>query len=244
MRTCVQALAAVLLLVSVPAFAQQTIGASSMITPVEHASFVVQGKDKTVYVDPVGEIGAFASFPKPDIILITHMHHDHFDPKLIVAVKKSRTEVVGPANVVEELKYGTVLRNGETTTIQDVAIEAVPAYNVTPDRTKFHPKGRDNGYVVTLDAKRIYISGDTEDTKEMRALKNIDFAVICMNIPYTMTVEQAAAAVLEMKPKVVSPYHYRGTAGMSDLEKFRQFVSKDQGIEVRLLDWYGKQASR
>ena len=111
-------------------------------------------------------------------------------------------------------------------------------YNTTPDRLQYHEKGRGNGYVVTLDDKRIYISGDTEDIPEMRKLKNIDYAFVCMNLPYTMTVEQAASAVSEFKPKVVFPYHYRGKEGMSDIEKFKKMVSADSDIEVRFLDWY------
>ena len=240
MRTQVQKLAAVLVLVSASAMAQEKIGADIMITPVEHASLVIQGEEKTVFVDPVGDVKSYALFPKPDLILVTHMHQDHLAPDVIAAVKKPETEVVGPGNVIEQLKYGTVVKNGQTTTVQGMTVEAIPAYNTSADRTKFHPKGRDNGYVLTLDGKRIYISGDTEDTKEMRALKNIDFALICINLPYTMTVEQAASAVLEIKPKIVTPYHYRGAGGMSDLEGFKRQVAKDPAIEVRLMKWYGK----
>jgi L-ascorbate metabolism protein UlaG (beta-lactamase superfamily) len=111
-------------------------------------------------------------------------------------------------------------------------------YNLSPERQGFHAKGRGNGYLLTLGGARIYISGDTEDIPEMRALKNIDAAFVCMNLPYTMDVEAAADAVLEFKPKVVFPYHYRGKGGMSDLEEFRSLVAKDPKIEVRLLEWY------
>jgi L-ascorbate metabolism protein UlaG (beta-lactamase superfamily) len=111
-------------------------------------------------------------------------------------------------------------------------------YNLTEDRLNFHVKGRGNGYVITLKEERIYISGDTEDIVEMRNLKEIDYAFICMNLPYTMTVEQAASAVLEMKPKIVYPYHYRGQGGFSDIEKFRDLVSEDEDIEVCFLEWY------
>lgn len=239
MKAHVPMLAAVLVTMSVTAMPQVKIG-DSVLTPIEHASLIVQDTDKTIYIDPVGDVKAFAPFPKPDLILITHVHRDHFDPAVIASVKKNGTQLMGPQNVIEELKYGTALDNGQTTAVLGIGIDAIPAYNTTPDRAKFHPKGRDNGYVLTLDGKRIYISGDTEDTKEMRALKNIDFAAICMNLPYTMTVEQAASAVLEMKPKVVTPYHYRGTDGMSDLKQFKKLVSKDKNIEVRLMDWYGK----
>ena len=103
---------------------------------------------------------------------------------------------------------------------------------------RFHPKGRGNGYVLELGGKRIYVSGDTEDIEEMRQLKGIDIAFVCMNLPFTMTVEQAADAVLAFKPKIVYPYHYRGRGGFSDVEKFKQIVAREPSIDVRLLDWY------
>ena len=113
-------------------------------------------------------------------------------------------------------------------------------YNLTKERLKYHEKGRGNGYVITVDNKRIYISGDTEDIKEMRSLKDIDYAFVCMNLPYTMTVNQAASAVLEFKPKIVFPYHYRGKDGLSNVERFKNLVSMDKKIEVVLMDWYSK----
>jgi L-ascorbate metabolism protein UlaG (beta-lactamase superfamily) len=233
-------LAAAVTVAAASSMAQVDIGGGVMITPVEHATMVIQAKAVTIDVDPVGDVQRFAAFPNPDIILITHIHRDHFDPAVIDALKTTNTVVVGPQNVIEELKFGQVLNNGETATVKGVQITAVPAYNTTPERAQFHPKGRDNGYVVDLGQERIYISGDTEDTPEMRALKDVDFAFVSMNLPYTMTVEQAASGVREMNPKAVSPYHYRGRGGMSDLTRFQQLVEKDTDIKVRLLDWYGK----
>jgi L-ascorbate metabolism protein UlaG (beta-lactamase superfamily) len=221
-----------------PTSAQVKKGEGIVITPIEHASVVLQTAEKTIYVDPVGDAKRYAGLPAPDIILITHIHHDHFAPELVASLKKEKTSIIGSKGVIAQLTYGRALANGETTTVGDVKIEAIPAHNLTRDRLKFHPKGRDNGYVVTLNAKRVYISGDTEDIKAMRTLKDIDYAFVCMNLPYTMTEEQAASAVLEMKPKVVIPYHYRGRPKMSDLGKFKRLVSKDRNIEVRLLKWY------
>ena len=131
-------------------------------------------------------------------------------------------------------KGATVMANGQTGELLGVKIEAIPMYNLTAERLKFHNKGRGNGYVVTLGGKRIYLSGDTEDIPEMRALKNIDVAFVCMNLPYTMTVEQAARAVRAFKPRIVYPYHYRG----SDINKFKTLVGTDVGVEVRLREWY------
>jgi len=209
-----------------------------VVHPINHATFAMAWKDKTIYVDPVGGGKRFDGLPKPDLILVTDIHGDHLDAGTLEAIGGSAT-IVAPAAVAEKLpeklrKQTTVLANGETKSVAGITVEAVPMYNLTADRLKFHTKGRGNGYVVTLGDKRAYISGDTEDIPEMRALKNIDVAFVCMNLPYTMTVEQAAAAVREFKPKIVYPYHYRG----SDTEKFKQLVGNDSGVEVRLRDWY------
>ncbi len=212
------------------------------VTPIEHATFVLQWNGKTIFVDPTKGGAAFAGFGKPDVILVTDIHGDHFDPATLAAVRAPESTLVEPAAVAEKLGKDNgnarLLANGETTKVGDIDIEAVPMYNLTEDRKSFHTKGRGNGYVLTLGGKRIYVSGDTEDIPEMRRLKNIDAAFVCMNLPYTMDVEHAASAVLEFKPKVVFPYHYRGKAGLSDVEKFKTLVAADKNIEVRQLQWY------
>ena len=210
-----------------------------IVHPINHATFVMSWKDETIYVDPVGASKRFGGLPKPDLILVTDIHGDHLSPETLEAVAEAKTTIVAPSAVAEKLpeklrKQTTVLPNGETKSVAGVSIESVPMYNLTADRLKYHNKGRGNGYVVTLGGKRVYLSGDTEDIPEMRALKNIDVAFVCMNLPYTMTEEQAASAVREFKPKIVYPYHYRG----SDTEKFKKLVGSDSSIEVRLRDWY------
>lgn len=131
------------------------------------------------------------------------------------------------------------MKNGEKTTILNIPIEAIAMYNIREEALKFHPKGAGNGYIFKLGNDRVYFSGDTEDTPEMRALTNIDKAFVCMNMPYTMTVEQAAAATLAFKPKQVYPYHYRGKAGLSDVNKFKELVeAASNDIEVIQWDWY------
>jgi len=210
-----------------------------IIHPVNHATFVMGWNGKTIYVDPVGGAKRFENLPRPDLILITHGHSDHFDVGTLEGVALTNTVIVAPPSVALELpgnlaRHALVLTNGATAGVIGVSVEAVPAYNLTAGRLKYHPKGRDNGYVVTLGGRRVYISGDTEDIPEMRALKDIDVAFVCMNLPYTMTVEQAAAAVRAFKPKIVYPYHCRG----SDLEKFKSLVGADSGVEVRVRDWY------
>ena len=186
-----------------------------VIHPIHHATFLMQWNGKTVYVDPVGGVKPFADLPKPDVVLVTHVHFDHFDPVTLAAIMPAGGQpviIAAPtvAEKIPEMLRGRttvkVLANGEKTEAAGIAIEAVPAYNTTPGKEKFHPKGRDNGYVLTLGGKRVYIAGDTEDTAEMRALKGIDIAFLPMNLPYTMSVEKAAEAIRQFKPKVVYPY--------------------------------------
>ncbi len=219
-------------------FAQEYSAGDISFIPIKHATFVIKTKLTTIYVDPVGDVQAFKKFSQPDIILITDIHRDHLAPNIVGSLKQKETIVIGPQAVVERLKYGEILNNGENKTINDINIEAIPMYNLTAERLKYHKKGLANGYVITLNKKRIYISGDTEDIREMRSLKNIDYAFVCMNLPYTMTVDQAASAVLEIKPAVVIPYHYRGKEGFSDIERFKSLVSKNKDIKVKLLNWY------
>jgi L-ascorbate metabolism protein UlaG (beta-lactamase superfamily) len=206
-------------------------------TPIEHASFVIEADNLTIYVDPVGEQNAYKKFRSPDIVLITHSHYDHFSKELLDKIK-ANSVVIGPQDVIDSLGYGKILNNGQETVVRAVKIKAMPMYNLSEDRLKFHQKGKGNGYVLTLNSKNIYISGDTEDIPEMRNLKDIDYAFICINLPYTMTESQAAAAVLDFKPKTVFPYHYRGKDRISDLDMFEQLVSKDKDIKVVFLDWY------
>ncbi len=215
-------------------------GESITFTPIDHATLAIQANGTTIYVDPVGDIKRFEKLPQPDVILITDIHKDHLNPEIVKSLKKKETVIVGPQAVISELKYGEVLKNGETKKFGAIKVEGIPMYNITEERLKFHPKGRGNGYVITLNKKRIYISGDTEDILEMRSLENIDYAFVCMNLPYTMTVDQAASAVREFKPKVVYPYHYRGKGMFSDVTRFEHLARKDKDIEVRLLNWYGK----
>lgn len=211
------------------------------VLPLQHATFVMKWGGKTIFVDPTGGGDAFKDQGKPDLILVTDIHGDHFDPKTLSAVRTAEAMLVVPAAVAEKMgpdKGGAkILANGEKTACGEIGIEAIPMYNLTAERKNFHTKGRGNGYVLSIGGKRIYVSGDTEDIPEMRTLKDIDAAFVCMNLPYTMDVEHAADAVLAFKPKVVYPYHYRGKE-MSDVEKFKTLVAKDKGIEVRLLKWY------
>jgi L-ascorbate metabolism protein UlaG (beta-lactamase superfamily) len=220
----------------------KTDSGNIIITPIKHATFVIETNNKTIFVDPVGEKTQYKKFKKPDIILLTDIHGDHLNVKLVNELKSKKTIIVGTKAVAKQLLKTRILKNKEEKTFAGIKILAMPMYNMTENRKKFHGKGRGNGYVLLVNNKKIYISGDTEDIPEMRSLKNIDIAFLCMNLPYTMTEEQAASAVLDFKPKIVYPYHYRGKKDdkvvFSDINKFKKLVSKDKNIEVRFLKWY------
>ncbi len=214
------------------------------VLPVEHASLVLTWKDRRVVVDPVGDPARYGG-ASPLLILVTDIHQDHFSSTTLAALAGKGTRLVVPQAVADKLtpdlfNRALVLKNGASTTLGGMTIEAVPMYNLPEDEKSFHTKGRGNGYLVTMGGTRVYIAGDTSDTPEMRALAAIDIAFVPMNLPYTMTVDAAASATLEFKPKRVYPYHYRGTDGKSDIVRFKTLVTtKDPGIEVVLHDWYG-----
>lgn len=215
----------------------ESSGGPVKITPIYHASLVIEAGGQVIYLDPAKPAN-FAGLPPADLILITDIHGDHMDPASIAAVSKSRTEIWAPPAVAKTVTSAKVISNGEAKTWGEFTIEAIPMYNLVrgPAPGKlYHDKGRGNGYVLTYGDKRFYFSGDTEGIPEMRALKNIDVAFVCMNLPYTMPPEEAADAVKAFHPKVVIPYHYRG----SDLSVFQKAL-EGTGIEVRLLDWYPK----
>lgn len=182
---------------------------------IKHASFVINYDNLSIQIDPVSKMEPatdYSTFPKADFIFVTHEHFDHFDKDAIAALTGEKTQVILNKNCAEMLGSGTAMSNGETLKLRDdITVEAVPAYNTTPGREKFHPKGRDNGYVLTLDGLRIYIAGDTEDIPEMEQLKDIDIAFLPCNQPYTMTPEQLAHAATMIKPQVVYPYHFSDT---------------------------------
>jgi L-ascorbate metabolism protein UlaG (beta-lactamase superfamily) len=208
-----------------------------MITPINHASLMLEGGGKIIQVDPTSA-GNYEGLPHADIILITDIHGDHMDPKILPKLQKEGTVIFAPEAVAKTVTSAAVIRNGETKIAGNWKIEAVPMYNLKrgpSEGTLYHDKGRGNGYILTYGGKRIYISGDTEGIPEMKALKNIDVAFVCMNLPYTMPPAEAAEAVRAFHPKVVYPYHYRG----SDPKEFEAALA-GSGIQVKLLDWYYK----
>ncbi len=214
------------------------------IIPIEHATAVLNWGDITVYIDPVGGLKAFEGQNPADLILITDIHGDHFSLETLEELNTEKAKIIMPKAVADKMppKFTPqidVLNNDESKERFGITVEAIPMYNLREEAKGFHENGRGNGYVLNLGGQRIYFSGDTEDIPEMRALKNIDKAFICMNLPYTMTEESAADAVLEFQPKEVYPYHYRGRPDVSDVNKFKELVHQgNPDIRVIQLDWY------
>ncbi|QBX33327.1 MBL fold metallo-hydrolase [Paracoccus liaowanqingii] len=213
-------------------------GGEIVIHPVDHASMVLETPAGVVYVDPVGGAEAYADLPAPDLILITHEHGDHYDQPTLDALPE--VPIIANGAVADMLPEAmaarvTAMANGDTGEALGLTIEAIPAYNITPERAQYHPQGRDNGYVLTIGGQRVLIAGDTEDTPELRALTDIHVAFLPMNLPYTMTVEQAAEAVTAFAPEVVYPYHFRD----SDMAAFARLVEEGgSGAQVVVADWY------
>jgi L-ascorbate metabolism protein UlaG (beta-lactamase superfamily) len=219
----------------------KTTAGTLKITPIQHGSLAIEAGGQVIEVDPaVSGFGAvppdFSKVPKADLVLITDIHEDHLDKANLAKVRKPGATVIIPSAALGDVPDGVVMKNGETKKLGVWTIEAVPMYNMQrgPAPGQFyHDKGRGNGYIVTYGGLRIYIAGDTEGIPEMRALKNIDVAFVPMILPYTMSPEEAAAAVKAFHPKVVYPYHY----GQSDLKIFENAL-KGSGIDVRLRNWY------
>jgi L-ascorbate metabolism protein UlaG (beta-lactamase superfamily) len=224
----------------VPADLIKTNSGMLKVQPITHASLILTWNNKTIYVDPTGEGTLYAGNPAPDLILITDIHGDHMDPKAILAVNTKNAIIIAPQAVADALPAGikekvTVLKNDAKTQQLGMTITAIPMYNIPESTTAFHTKGRGNGYVINAGGKNIYISGDTQGIPEMLALKNIDVAFLCMNLPYTMEIKEAAKATLAFKPAIVYPYHYRG----QDVEAYKKLVNAgNPKIDVRLKNWY------
>ncbi len=205
------------------------------ITPIHHGTVAFGFKGKTIVVDPYSAAPK-GSLPKADLVLITDIHPDHLDAKALAEVTGSDTQVVASTLAAERVTGATPLANGQETTQGGLRIRAVPAYNLKrgPEPGKlYHDKGRGNGYLISFADKLVYVSGDTECVPEMKELKDVDVAFISMNLPYTMPPEEALECAKAFKPKVLIPYHYRG----SDLAPLVDGL-KDTGVELRQRDFY------
>jgi L-ascorbate metabolism protein UlaG (beta-lactamase superfamily) len=243
MNACVLTLVAVLGLASLTTWAAESAPADKNVAvektsqgdltlqPINHSALRFAFKDKQYYVDPAGEAD-WDKMPKADAILITHEHGDHLNPKVIDQIKKDGTLVYANASSVEKAGFGQTIKVGERKQVLDITVEAVAAYNTSAERLRYHPKERkDNGYVLTFGAKRVYVAGDTEGTPEMRALKDIAIAFLPINLPYTMPPQEAADAARAFKPPILYPYHQ----GKSDPAEVKKLLADSKAIEVRVL---------
>ncbi len=200
---------------------------------IGHGSIMLSFNNRIIHVDPFSKLADYSKLPKADLILITHDHQDHLDPAAIDRIKTANTKIILTEKCAEKVSGGIVMRNGDVQTVMGIKIEAVPAYNIIHKRDNgqpFHPKGQGNGYVLTFGDKRVYIAGDTENTPEMKALKNIDVAFLPMNLPYTMTPEMVADAAAAFRPKILYPYHYSDT----DPSRIIALLGGEKDIDVRI----------
>ncbi len=211
----------------------QTTAGDLKITFIGHATLMITFDGKVIHVDPYRRVADYTQLPKADLILITHEHGDHLDPDAISMIRKDNTEIILTQECARKVSGGLIMKNGDMKTVLGLKIEAVPAYNIVHMRREnvpYHPKGNGNGYVITFGNKRVYVAGDTENTPEMKTLKNIDIAFLPMNIPYTMTPEMVADAAKAFKPKILYPYHY----GRTDTSKIIELMKDVKGTEVRI----------
>lgn len=227
-----------------------TSGGPVDIVPIHHASMMLAYKGQNILIDPAPLDGAqgdaitapYKAMPRPDFILVTHIHGDHFNAPILEAVSGPNTVIVAPQNVRDAMPATLqakvrVMKNSDRGMLGAIPVEAVAMYNTSPEKMKFHPKGLGNGYVLTFGDKRVYVAGDTEETPELAHLAHIDLAFIPANLPYTQTVEAAAKWVKDFRPKMVFPYHYRNQDGTtSDMAAFSTLVGN--ASLVRLRKWY------
>jgi L-ascorbate metabolism protein UlaG (beta-lactamase superfamily) len=213
----------------------QTSGGDLKIFHVGHASLIFEYGGKVIHVDPFSKMADYSKLPKADLILLTHDHADHTDRAAIGKIRKDNTVMILTEDCSRKVKGGSVLRNGEAKSVAGLKITAVPAYNLVHKRGSgqpYHPKGRGNGYVITFGDKNVYVAGDTENTPEMKALKDIDVAFLPVNLPYTMSAAMVVDAISAFRPKILYPYHY--DLGKSDLPNLKGLMKGIQGIELRI----------
>ncbi len=202
---------------------------------VGHGTLMFTFGGKVIHIDPVSREANYNKMPKADLIMITHEHGDHLDPKAIKIIRKEDTEIVLTEICAGDIKGSIVMKNGDVKTVGGLKIEAVPAYNIVHERQSgrpFHPRGDGNGYIITFGDKRVYVAADTENTPEMKKLKDIDVVFLPMNLPYTMTPEMAADAAKAFRPKILYPYHF----GNTDTSELVKLLEGEKDIEVRIRD--------
>ena len=203
------------------------------LTFLGHGTLMLTFKDTVLHVDPYGKVADYAALPRADLVLLTHDHADHLDQAALALVRTPATDIVLPPVCADRVQGGLILKNGETRTVRGITITAVPAYNLVHRRDNgqpFHPRGAGNGYLLDFGDTRLYVAGDTENTPEMAALKDVDIAFLPMNLPYTMTPEMVADAARSFRPRILYPYHY----GDTDPQRLVELLRDQPDIEVRI----------
>jgi L-ascorbate metabolism protein UlaG (beta-lactamase superfamily) len=210
-----------------------TSGGDLEVTFIGHGSLMLNYGGKIIHVDPFSKLVDYATLPKADIVLLTHHHRDHLDPAALEQVRTDDSIVVLTEICAQTVRGGIIMKNEDVQVIAGITVAAVPAYNLVHKRDTgqvFHPKGEGNGYIMTLGDARLYIAGDTENIPEMKRLRDIDYAFLPMNLPYTMTPEMVADAARKFKPKVLYPYHY----GETDPARIVALLNGTPEVEVRI----------
>ena len=203
------------------------------LTFLGHGTLMLTFKDTVLHIDPYSTVADYAALPRADLILLTHDHADHLDEKALALVRTPATDMILPPVCADRVQGGLILKNGETRTVRGITVTAVPAYNLVHHRDNgepFHPRGVGNGYLLDFGDTRLYVAGDTENTPEMAALKDVDIAFLPMNLPYTMTPEMVADAARSFRPRLLYPYHF----GDTDPQRLVGLLRDQPDIEVRI----------
>lgn len=205
------------------------------ITFIGHGTLMFAYDGKIIHIDPVMREADYTTLPDADLILITHEHGDHLDPKAIKEIRKESTDIVLTKPCAKKIDDGIVMQNGDKKTVQGLSIQAVPAYNIVhkrPSGEPYHPKGRGNGYIIHFGKKKVYVAGDTENIPEMKQLKEIDIAFLPMNLPYTMSPEMVAEAAKAFQPNIIYPYHF----GNTNPRELVELMKDTKSVEIRIRD--------
>jgi L-ascorbate metabolism protein UlaG (beta-lactamase superfamily) len=205
---------------------EQTNMGPLTIRPLIHAAVLLQFRDKNYYIDPYGNV-AWGTLPKADLVLVTHEHGDHSAPAVVEQIRKDTTRIITNERAASRHPGATVMKNGDKIDLLEVTVEAVPSYNIVKTN---HPKGRDNGYVITFGDRRVYVPGDTEATPEMKALEKIDIAFLPIDGQFTMPPSEAADAARAFKPRILYPYHQNA----SNPEVVKTLLADVPEVEVRV----------
>ena len=214
-------------------------GEEVTLTFFKHASLALEVGGKHIYIDPVDSFADYARLPKADVVVVTHSHYDHLDRTAIDKITTRETVIVCDKTSAEAFDFDCVTMTPGLSAepIEGVKIEAVAAYNTSEGHLDFHPKEREDcGYIITIGGTRFYVSGDTENNEDVKAVENIDVAFLSVNQPYTMTVDQAVDAVRAIKPTIFYPYHYGQVEEKTDIERLVRELEGVTEVRVRPME--------